>query len=64
MVWYLLRNSRGIDYTVSLNVMDFQEGVILAFDKPYRWTSFDVVGRVRRLICNRIGVKKLKVKVF
>lgn len=61
MVWYLLRNSRGIDYTVSLNVMDFQEGVILAFDKPYRWTSFDVVSKVRRLICNRIGVKKLKV---
>ena len=41
--------------------MNFQEGVILAFDKPYRWTSFDVVGKVRWLICRRIGVKKLKV---
>lgn len=41
--------------------MDFQEGVILAFDKPYRWTSFDVVGKVRWLICRRLGVKKLKV---
>lgn len=41
--------------------MDFQEGVILAFDKPYRWTSFDVVGKVRWLICRRMGVKKLKV---
>ena len=41
--------------------MDFQEGVVLAFDKPYRWTSFDVVGKVRWLICRRLGVKKLKV---
>ena len=41
--------------------MDFQEGVILAFDKPYRWTSFDVVGKIRWLICRRLGIKKLKV---
>ena len=41
--------------------MNFQEGVILAFDKPYRWTSFDVVGKVRWMICRRLGVKKLKV---
>lgn len=41
--------------------MDFQEGVVLAFDKPYRWTSFDVVGKVRWLICRHLGVKKLKV---
>ena len=41
--------------------MNFQEGVILAFDKPYRWTSFDVVGKVRWMICRHLGVKKLKV---
>lgn len=41
--------------------MNFQEGVILAFDKPYRWTSFDVVGKVRWIICRHLGVKKLKV---
>ena len=33
----------------------------MAFDKPYRWTSFDVVGKVRWLICRRLEVKKLKV---
>ena len=33
----------------------------MAFDKPYRWTSFDVVGKVRWLICRRLRVKKLKV---
>ncbi len=41
--------------------MDFQEGVVLAFDKPYRWTSFDVVGKVRWLLCRHLGIKKLKV---
>ena len=41
--------------------MNFQKGEILIFDKPYRWTSFDVVGRVRGQMCRHIGVKKLKV---
>lgn len=41
--------------------MNFQQGEILAFDKPYRWTSFDVVGRMRWLLCRRLGVRKLKV---
>lgn len=41
--------------------MDFIEGVTLYFDKPYRWTSFDVVAKVRWLLCRKLGVKKLKV---
>ena len=41
--------------------MNFIEGEILYFDKPYRWTSFNLVARVRYLLCQRIGVKKLKV---
>ena len=41
--------------------MDFLEGEIVAFDKPYKWTSFDVVGKARWLLCHRLGVKKLKV---
>ena len=41
--------------------MDFIEGEILTFDKPYKWTSFDVVGKVRWLLCHRLEVKKLKV---
>ena len=44
-----------------LSYMDFVEGEILAFDKPYRWTSFDVVGKARWLLCKKLGVKKLKV---
>lgn len=41
--------------------MNFQEGEILAFDKPYRWTSFDVVGKIRWILCRKMGIKKLKV---
>lgn len=41
--------------------MDFIEGEILAFDKPYRWTSFDVVGKTRWMICRHLNIKKLKV---
>jgi len=41
--------------------MNPQEGEILYIDKPYRWTSFDVVNKVRWLLCKRLGVKKLKV---
>ena len=41
--------------------MDYEAGEILCFDKPYRWTSFDLVGRVRWALCRSLGVKKLKV---
>lgn len=41
--------------------MDFEAGEILYFDKPLHWTSFDVVGKVRWLLCRKLGVKKLKV---
>ncbi len=41
--------------------MDFVAGEILAFDKPYTWTSFDVVGKVRWMLCRKLGIKKLKV---
>lgn len=39
----------------------FAEGTVLLFDKPYGWTSFDVVGKVRGLIRRRLGLKKTKV---
>lgn len=40
---------------------DFEEGEVLAFDKPLRWTSFDLVAKVRHNVCRKIGKKKLKV---
>lgn len=41
--------------------MNPQKGEILIFNKPYRWTSFNVVAKVRGELSHRLGVKKLKV---
>lgn len=40
---------------------DFEQGEVLAFDKPLTWTSFDLVAKVRYNLCRKIGKKKLKV---
>jgi len=40
---------------------DFNEGAILLIDKPYGWTSFNVVSKVKSLVRRRTGVKKIKV---
>ena len=37
--------------------MNFQAGQVLAFDKPYEWTSFALVAKVRWIISRRIGGK-------
>lgn len=41
--------------------MNFIDGEILYIDKPYGWTSFDAVKRVRGALLRRLGMKKLKV---
>jgi tRNA pseudouridine55 synthase len=40
---------------------DFINGEVLLFDKDLEWTSFDLVNRVRILLCRKLNVKKLKV---
>ena len=37
--------------------MDFSKGGYLLFDKPYRWTSFDAVGRIRWALRKKYGHK-------
>ncbi|MBO7466468.1 MAG: tRNA pseudouridine(55) synthase TruB [Bacteroidaceae bacterium] len=41
--------------------MNFQEGEILYIDKPLRFTSFDVVNKIRYTLCRTLKVRKLKV---
>lgn len=41
--------------------MNFTQGEIIYIDKPLTWTSFAVVAKVRYLLCQKLGVKKLKV---
>ena len=40
---------------------DFEQGEVLAFDKPLCWTSFDLVAKIRYNLCRKLGKKKLKV---
>lgn len=37
------------------------QGEVLCFDKPYHWTSFNLVAKVRWLLCHKTGIKKMKV---
>ena len=41
--------------------MNFVEGEIFVIDKPYKWTSFDAVKRLRGAVQRRLGLKKFKV---
>jgi tRNA pseudouridine55 synthase len=36
-------------------------GQILLFDKPYKWTSFDVVNKVKWHLKQALGLKKIKI---
>ena len=39
----------------------FEEGQVILFNKPLYWTSFDLVNKVRIMICSEFGIKKIKV---
>ena len=41
--------------------MNFLAGETIYVDKPYGWTSFDVVKRIRGVMLRRMGIKKMKV---
>jgi tRNA pseudouridine55 synthase len=45
----------------AIQAFDFLKGEILVFDKPLDWTSFDLVHKVRYIICKNLNIKKLKV---
>jgi tRNA pseudouridine55 synthase len=40
---------------------DFEEGKIILIDKPYKWTSFDVVNKIKWQLVHRLGFKKVKI---
>lgn len=41
--------------------MDFIAGEVLFFNKPYGWTSFDLVNKFRYKLSRKLNVKKIKV---
>jgi len=42
-------------------ITEFKNGRILLINKELNWTSFDVVNKVRIILRNRLGIKKIKV---
>lgn len=44
-----------------MNLEDFKEGQVLLIDKPLKWTSFQVVNKLRWHIKQKFKIKKIKV---
>lgn len=47
--------------TLSRDINDYPEGVVLVIDKPYRWTSADVIRKVKFAAIRHFQKKNLKV---
>ena len=43
------------------DIADYPEGIVLAVDKPYRWTSADVIRKLKYAAIKHFGKKNLKV---
>ena len=46
---------------LSHDIADYPEGIVLAVDKPYRWTSADVIRKLKYAAIKHFGKKNLKV---
>ena len=58
MFTVLDKNFSGI---LTNNIDDYPEGIVIPIDKPYRWTSADVIRKLKFAACRHFGKKKLKV---
>lgn len=45
----------------SNDIADYPDGIVLPVDKPYRWTSADLVRKIKWAACRHFGKKNLKV---
>lgn len=45
----------------SHSIEDFPDGIVLPVDKPYRWTSADVIRKIKYAAIRHFGKKNLKV---
>jgi len=46
---------------LSGSIDDYPEGIVLPIDKPYRWTSADVIRKVKWAACRHFSKRNLKV---
>lgn len=57
---FLILN-RQYDRLLSHNIEDYPEGIVIPIDKPYRWTSADVIRKIKFTAIRHFGKKNLKV---
>ena len=57
----LIADSRFCGQILSRNIDDYPDGIVIPIDKPYRWTSADVVRKIKWAACKHFGKKNLKV---
>lgn len=52
---------RTFDGAISTNIDDYPDGIVVAVYKPYRWSSADVIRKVKFAAVRHFGKKNLKV---
>lgn len=52
---------KGFAGPLSGDIADYPDGIIVPVDKPYRWTSADVIRKVKYAAVRHFGKKNLKV---
>ena len=55
-----IRGNDGLAYLYR-DIADYPDGIVLPVDKPYRWTSADLVRKVKIAACRHFGKRNLKV---
>ena len=55
------KNFLSGDLLLSESIEDYPEGIVIPIDKPYRWTSADVIRKVKWAACRHFHKKNLKV---
>lgn len=55
------KRSLSAGLALSESIEDYPEGIIVPINKPYRWTSADVIRKVKWMACRHFHKKNLKV---
>lgn len=53
--------SEFLESRLSHNMDDYPQGIVITVDKPYRWTSADVVRKCKFQLQKHFGLRKMKV---
>lgn len=57
----MVLDGRFLGEKLSGSIDDYPDGIVIPIDKPYRWTSADVIRKLKWAACRHFGKKNLKV---